>query len=38
MKISIMVKVAKLKPLYYEGKPKKLALLEKGAVQKGRFF
>lgn len=33
-----MVKVAKRKPLCYEGKPQKLALLERGEVQKGRFF
>lgn len=38
IKISLMVKVAKRKPLCNEGKPQKLALQDRGAVQKRRFF
>lgn len=35
IKISLMVKVAKRKPLRNEGKPQKLALLDRGQSKKG---
>ena len=35
IQISLMVKVAKRKPLCNEGKPQKLALLDRGQSKKG---